>query len=405
MKVSDIEFRCLGDKMRLSAQLTPESQPHSPFEMYLTFSGLETCPPVSGDPFAAALLIPCMYAREDLHIEGTVSTSLLAGLYRIRDVMEGWYPGKFADIQVSCAEQSSKKHDKSGRGVGCCFSGGVDSWHSVLTHKDDLTHLLLVRGFDIYSDRLWKQTFDRQKAAAEALGLTLITVDTNIRQVGDMRQCSWAKPCQDDFWGPHYCGSAVAAIVLCLQDRLHRFIIPSGYSYEQLFICGAHPKVEPCYSTDNIKIEYDYCEYSRMGKVRKTVSKSPLALKTLRVCYHRVPGKYNCCNCEKCLRTMAELRVCGVLDKAETFERPLNLVKIKRMPVSTAGYIMSLEVLAEAEAAGDHALAEAFRIALGKKFSMARFSHYAGKYLARKLRRYTPRRVAAGIRRRLVGAR
>ncbi len=35
------------------------------------------------------------------------------------------------------------------QGVACFFSGGVDSFYSVIAHAKRITHLIFVRGFDI----------------------------------------------------------------------------------------------------------------------------------------------------------------------------------------------------------------------------------------------------------------
>ena len=55
------------------------------------------------------------------------------------------------------------------------------------------------------------------------------------------------------------------------------------------------------------------------------LSKSQLALDNLRVCWRNRPVKFNCGVCEKCIRTMVNLEISGVLDKCKTFNRKLTL--------------------------------------------------------------------------------
>ena len=60
-----------------------------------------------------------------------------------------------------------------------------------------------------------------------------------------------------------------------------------------------------------------------MDKVKRLATE-PLALKYLRVCWGREDGMYNCCRCEKCIRTMTSLAILGVLKDADAFTLPLE---------------------------------------------------------------------------------
>ena len=71
------------------------------------------------------------------------------------------------------------------------------------------------------------------------------------------------------------------------------------------------------------QVVHDGAEAERIDKARKLME-SPVALRNLRVCFETPEGGYNCGRCEKCFRTMATLRILGVLDRA-TFDHPLDL--------------------------------------------------------------------------------
>jgi hypothetical protein len=58
------------------------------------------------------------------------------------------------------------------------------------------------------------------------------------------------------------------------------------------------------------------------------VASSPLALQTLRVCWRSKELQYNCCWCEKCIRTMLCLYVAGVLDRCSAFPGRLRPMRV-----------------------------------------------------------------------------
>ena len=74
---------------------------------------------------------------------------------------------------------------------------------------------------------------------------------------------------------------------------------------------------------ETVDIVHSGAEATRAEKIAR-LSRSSVALAHLRVCWQNVGKAYNCCRCEKCLRTMADLELCGVLDGMEAFPLPLT---------------------------------------------------------------------------------
>jgi hypothetical protein len=75
---------------------------------------------------------------------------------------------------------------------------------------------------------------------------------------------------------------------------------------------------------------------SRLDKVA-AIAEWPEALAVLRVCLmFDVPnGAPNCGRCEKCVRTMLELMLCGALDRATSFPvRDVTAEMVRDVPVN-----------------------------------------------------------------------
>ena len=74
-----------------------------------------------------------------------------------------------------------------------------------------------------------------------------------------------------------------------------------------------------------------------MEKILWQIGKSQIALDNLRVCWENRESRFNCCKCEKCLRTMLNLHTAGVLDKCGTFNGKLSYSAVANMKIETAG--------------------------------------------------------------------
>lgn len=282
-------------------------------------------PALSSDPFFAACLIPAMVLGQPFEIEAPISESLPDTANAVQKIFHNWFP-ELARIPVH-ANTCLKPRERRG-GVGCFFSGGVDSLHTFLKHEQEITTLVYVHGFDVdlKDDALRKKVSDSLRAFAAKTGKSLIEVETNLRDFTN----------QHGEWGEHTHGSALASVALLLDSLLERIYIPSSYAYSELFPWASHPLVDPLWSTESIRIIHDGCEATRFEKVA-SIAGDARALSTLRVCWENRNGAYNCGECEKCLRTMTALEIVGALDRCPTFQAPFNLESVRQFKLKSHG--------------------------------------------------------------------
>ena len=266
----------------------------------------------ASDSLAALTLLPAMRAGSPLELPEPVSPRLLSALPRIQDIYHAWDRDRFERVAVRAGKRREQKTPAPG--VGCLFSGGLDSFYTLLKHRDEVRHLIFADGYDIPL----QDTARRERAVsvarkvADELDKTLIEVHTDLqlftRDVGLMWQL--------------YHGAALAAVALFFQDRLGRVLIPASFSYADLFPWGSHPILDPLWSTEQTAIEHSGCEATRVEKAGY-VSAYPVAMRNLRVCtsHH---ADYNCGHCEKCLRTMMNLRAAGASNRCESLPEELD---------------------------------------------------------------------------------
>ncbi len=247
-----------------------------------------------------------------------MSRRLLRSVDRIQDVYCRWVKG----AQRIPVEAAGVHEDPPvAGGVGCFFSGGVDSFYTYLKNRGEITDLVLVRGFDriLNLDAVYRQARERNAEVARAGGKRLREVVTNVRRLSD--------PMVDIGL---YHGALLAAVGHVLGASLAKVLVPASYAYEQLYPWGSHPLLDPLWSSERLALVHDGCEADRYEKIARQIAGSDLALRTLRVCWE-LNGDYNCGACEKCLRTMVGLLLAGALDRCTTFARPLTGDAVARL--------------------------------------------------------------------------
>lgn len=290
-------------------------------EAYFEFDGLpDVAPGGSADAFAAAMLIPAMKAKETLAITPPISPRLHFNLPRIRDLIHTWYPG-FSRVGVQSTPDTPGTGALTGR-AATFFSGGVDSFYSLLKHTRGastlpipLTHVVFMRGVEIKLDRA-KGVDESEKwirEIAASVGVGVVVGETSIRSVlqGSEESIHWER---------HYHGSALSAVALALSPAFGAVCIPSTFTYNHLVPYGSSPVLDEMFSTERMQVVHDGSEVTRADKVARMIEwDRDLALKYLRVCTLNYGGAFNCGKCYKCVRTAVPLKVLGVWEQASTF--------------------------------------------------------------------------------------
>lgn len=308
------------------------------------------------EPFVVLSLFAAMRTGLPLRTVDAVSPLLLFKFQQIQEIFHGWD----RTLRIVSIEASEKKMQRPPTsGVGCFFSGGVDSFYSAIKQASHITNLIFVHGFDIplSETNMLSSVTKSLHQAAEQLRVPLIEVESNLRSFTD-RYLDWGFT--------H--GGALASVALLLSPGLSQVFIPSSYSYADLFPWGSHPLLDPLWSTEYMTLIHDGCEATRVEKIASFATHE-VALRHLRVCWEYQGGKYNCGQCEKCLRTMIALRLAGVLHRCTTFDRPLDLGEVDQMRLRTVGaHKFAEENLAALEqSARDPALTLALRDCLNNQ--------------------------------------
>jgi hypothetical protein len=228
---------------------------------------------------------------------GIVSPLLASNLETIRDILAAWIPGHRVPLNFEISGDAAVPC----KGVSLFFSGGVDSFYSLIQHRDEIENLVLVHGFDVpLADvKAFALAETQARDVARIFSKRLIVARTNLH---------FEQPSVPGGWGMYH-GVALAAVAHALAPIHGKVYIASSQSYAELYPWGSHPLLDPLWSTEAVQIVHDRGE-TRLNKLRVLVQ-YPEVLARLHVCWESL-SSYNCGLCEKCVRTMLGLRALGV---------------------------------------------------------------------------------------------
>jgi hypothetical protein len=269
----------------------------------------------SGDPWVTLMVPIAMEAGEDISISMPVDSLLLENLTGLMAVWHYWFPElREADIEAPSASPQPRVATRR----GMFFSGGVDSFFTLLRHGKTVTGggggpvdtLIFVGGFDIPITDEREVSLARQRLEGPALAFdkTFLPVMTNLRELDTPYRTNWILS--------HGC--AMATVAHLLSGELGEVLISSTYKYGLLLRIGSHPMTDPLLSSRQLRVIHDGACHSRDHKIAH-VATSEIALRYLRVCYTSKRHD-NCGKCAKCLHTMAALDMFGYANKAPSFD-------------------------------------------------------------------------------------
>jgi hypothetical protein len=354
-QVSRIVFRVQVDERSFDLYIESSSLIEQP--------GLEAAVPLA--------LLPAMKLGQPIHVKGAVSKTFLDGVRRVMDYYAASFEG-FSIVPITAdsyyqakpnqAKPSQTKPETSQRKASF-FSGGVDSFFTLLKARDELTDIITIRGFDmsLSDDDRWQKTSASAQIVANQLNIQRHEVESNfgsiIKEFG--------------LWIEHGHGMALACVARSLAGLFGEIRVPGSDTIEDQIPWGSSIFTDPLYSDERLSIVHDACTANRADKII-FLSKEPLALKHLRVCPGvKNDGNYNCCRCEKCLRTMLTFYTIGALDTVPAFPLPLTPAIIAGVLVTTEGQLFFTDEniqLMQRYRPDDKAMLRALRIQRNRPF-------------------------------------
>lgn len=260
-------------------------------------------------------LIPAMAQGLPLQLSAPLDSVLTGNTARITALLADWFPTLSpVSIEPGPRVATPAPPPPVSTRTALFFTGGVDSFHTLLRDRDTIDALVIVIGFDLQPEQtsLCQQTIAMARNVADHFGKELVVVTTNLRTSFDTHLG----------WGKTH-GAALAAVSHLLAPSFGHTLVSSTFQTDQLYHWGSHPDLDPLWSSSRIRIHHCHVDTGRVDKIR-ALAAAPFVLRHLRVCWKNTDDAYNCGCCPKCLRTRFALDLAGAPLDAAPFATPFE---------------------------------------------------------------------------------
>jgi hypothetical protein len=266
-------------------------------------------------PFVPAALLTAMRYRARLVVDGVVSPKLLANLAAIQRIYCVIRPRwRVVEVRAEPAVPSTP-----GTGVASFISMGLDSLSLAIRRREELTDLIMLRGFGSESPAAAARIEQGARELGARDGKRLILVDCNPRELA-RGVAGWTR----------FHGAALAGAVHAVSPAVGTAVIAASMWRQEMSTYPSNPALDPLWSSEETQVVHEGIELTRTEK-SISIAHDELAMRYLHPCFVATGDEYNCGRCGKCQRTMACLRAAGV-SRAPAFDHPLDLSLLASQP-------------------------------------------------------------------------
>lgn len=251
-----------------------------------------------------------------------IDTDFFEAMHALRRAFKHYYPklNFSGNLVATTLVENRIKEPKTAPLV--LFSGGVDATFSVWGNRALKPHLVSVRGADVYftedEDIAWNLICKNHKKIADSLGSNFYTIESSFKTwLAHWHLNKFSKQGGGwNWWFNQQQGAALTGLCAPLAWKLQskRVVISSSFSYKDKIytLCGSNPSTDESIRYFGCTVQHYDFTISRQQKLAFLCDESNLRNVDipLRVCWKERTG-FNCCKCEKCLRTIFGLYAQG----------------------------------------------------------------------------------------------
>lgn len=233
--------------------------------------------------------------------------------YKCLDNIKTAYQNMFPNVRFKGKFIVEKIIDNSympEKEVACLFSGGLDAIATFTRIMEKKPLLITEYGWhekNIQKSEVWEADRKNTIEFAEIYGLNSILIESNYGKFINAENIDYdfKKKLGDTWWhGLHHSLAIIsAAIPVAFKLKIGCIYIASSFHKGYKAPCASDPTVDNEIRYASGSVFHDAYELTRQDKVKLVVDhysriKQPI---NIRVCFRK---EENCCNCEKCMRTI-----------------------------------------------------------------------------------------------------
>lgn len=261
----------------------------------------------------------------------------LNNLYKVLFPRTTWN-GKLIAKNVVINRPENKKIEQNKDHIAIMFSGGLDSVHTSLMHEAGKQLLITAWGqpdLKWYQLERWQRAKQLFQSFASQRNQTHTFFRSNHHTFLNYTVLDNLTPEIKRWWmyailGPCWAGLAAPIVVTHGYSIL---FVSSAVTWDYPYLYGTCPVVDDAICFAGIKLRhygFDKTRTQKCDDIQKQCKVNDISLPILRIC----PGfdYTNCCLCEKCMRTMAEILVSGgdLVSFGFNIDRTYAVARIKK---------------------------------------------------------------------------
>jgi hypothetical protein len=272
----------------------------------------------SPEAFASAFLIPALHRGASLESTVALDSAWLENTRELLPIYRQWWGYSDRHPVRSRESRPVESAEPRARSRAAFFTGGVDSFHTLLRSNEEIDCLVYVHGYDIpLADRERMDAYEQSfREVAGHYGVRAILVRTNLREHPLFAEPTW-----------HYShGGGLAAAAHVLAPSVESALVSSSYRYEREIPWGTSWRTDPCWSSSMTTLKHGDATLGHHQKLIE-IAREPWVQNHLRVCFKNLSPTGNCSRCEKCVRTMVTLQAAGTLEHFSVFDTSVALAE------------------------------------------------------------------------------
>lgn len=195
--------------------------------------------------------------------------------------------------------------------VATCFSGGVDSFSTLISRIEEKPDLVTIWGADIdfENEKGWNVVKEFVEEVGKENELKNVLIRTAVRRFIDNSELEkqYHDILNGDWWlvMQHGIGLLGNFAPYAYKYKLKTIYIPSTFTKDDDFVCASNPNIDNNLKFGNTTVLHEGYQYTRQDKVKNIcnyVKKNNKDIK-IRTCFRSLDGD-NCCKCPKCYMTL-----------------------------------------------------------------------------------------------------
>lgn len=271
---------------------------------------IETVPPsIAIIPFLCNIL-PVVWIFDGEVMVEDIDKDFYESIEEFKQGFINMYPELSFKGRITPTKVTDNRQEVLGK-TATFFSGGVDAYHTLISHIDESPMLVTLWGADIsLEDQAgWKKVDHYIGSIASNNNLDYLSIKTSFRSFldeGVLSEYVSLRTGNQWWYGfQHGIGIIGHAAPAAYQAKIKTIYIASSLTEEDHSTCASDPSIDNFVRFCGCQVVHDGFEYSRQHKVNRISeyvkrSKNPVQL---RVCWESEGGS-NCCHCEKCHLTI-----------------------------------------------------------------------------------------------------